>query len=177
VVNVLEFEDLRDVVLVGHSYGTMVVTGAADRAADRLSWVVLLDGSIPENGKCLLDQILPERRTMIEEGARRDGDGWQMPAPGPSGWGIADPSDLAWMTPRLTPHLLKTVQQPISLTGAADRLPHAFINCAARPPGSFIDRFARQARERGWRYFELPCGHDAMILMPGELADALLSLV
>ncbi len=73
VVNLLEMEDLRDVVLVGHSYGGMVVTGAADRARSRIRRLVYLDAFVPENGKCVLDYVVPERAARMREEGERTG--------------------------------------------------------------------------------------------------------
>ena len=67
VVSLLEMEDLCDVVLVGHSYGGMVITGAADRAPERIGRLVYLDAFVPENGKCTLDYVVPERAAPIRE--------------------------------------------------------------------------------------------------------------
>ena len=66
VVNVLEYEDLRDVVLVGHSYGGMVITGVADRAADRLARIIYVDALLPRDGECLFDVDSPETRVSWE---------------------------------------------------------------------------------------------------------------
>ena len=67
IVSILEMEDLRDVVLVGHSYGGMVITGAADRAHERIRRLVYLDAFVPENGKCMLDYVVPERAARMRE--------------------------------------------------------------------------------------------------------------
>ena len=79
VVNVLEHEDLRDVVLVGHSYGGMVVTAVADRAADRVTRLVYVDAALPRDGECGFDLFPPEVRASWEAQARRDGAGWRTP--------------------------------------------------------------------------------------------------
>ena len=71
VVALLQMEDLRDVTLVGHSYGGMVITGASGRAVDRIKRLIYLDAFVPENGKCALDYVVPERAArMREEGGR-----------------------------------------------------------------------------------------------------------
>ncbi|MGH7860970.1 MAG: alpha/beta fold hydrolase, partial [Candidatus Dormibacteraceae bacterium] len=82
VVNVLFYEDLREVVLVGHSYGGMVITGVADRCPERLSRLVYLDAAVPSDGMSISDQFGPERRQELIDRARREGDGWLLP-PGP----------------------------------------------------------------------------------------------
>ena len=79
VVNVLAYEDLRDVVLVGHSYGGMVITGVADRAPGRLTRLIYLDALLPHDGECVYDLFPPEVRASWEAQARRDGAGWRTP--------------------------------------------------------------------------------------------------
>ena len=80
VVGVLEYEDLRDVVLVGHSYGGMVITGVVDRAADRLAHLVYLDAFVPQDGQALADLVDSTLYTTLEEQARAEGEGWRVPA-------------------------------------------------------------------------------------------------
>src|SRR5262249_25595660 len=70
VVALLQMEALSDVVLVGHSYGGMVVTGAADREAARIRRLVYLDAFVPESGRCVLDYVVPERAAAM----RREGE-------------------------------------------------------------------------------------------------------
>jgi len=94
VVNLLEAEELDKVVLVGHSYGGMVVTGVADRAASRLRRVVYLDAFLPENGKCLLDYLHPDRRNLINQGQIG---GYVDPLPLEI-FGVTDREDVAWAT-------------------------------------------------------------------------------
>ncbi len=97
VVALLEMEDLHDVVLLGHSYGGMVVTGVADRCATRIRHLVYLDAFVLENGKCALDYIVPERAASF----RRDGEQSGSIAPPPlSLWGLARPEHIAFAKPR-----------------------------------------------------------------------------
>ncbi len=70
IVNLLQWEELSDVGLCGHSYGGQVITGAADRSADRIGALVYLDAFVPENGQCLLDGMSAERRAMMIERAK-----------------------------------------------------------------------------------------------------------
>ena len=82
VVNVLEFEDLRDVTLVGHSYSGIVVSGAADLVPERVVRVVYLDAAAPKDGQSLFDINPPMYRSFVTEEARQKGDGWKWPMPG-----------------------------------------------------------------------------------------------
>jgi pimeloyl-ACP methyl ester carboxylesterase len=172
VVAVLEMEDLREVVLVGHSYGGMVVTGAADRCTARIRNLVYLDAFVPENGKCALDYIVPERAAAF----RREGEqsGWIAPPP-LSLWGLTRPEHVAFVKPRETTHPIQCFTQPIRLENEAAlaRLPKTYIYCSSPATGSF-DQFAAKYRsDPSWRFFELKTGHEAMILVPDELTTIL----
>lgn len=104
VVNVLEYEDLRDVVLVGHSYSGYVITGVADRVPNRVSHLVYLEAHIPEDGEAFIDVFDDEQRDRLLSQVRATGDGWRIypwwPEPG-----------------RDTPVPIKAFTQPIELTG------------------------------------------------------------
>jgi pimeloyl-ACP methyl ester carboxylesterase len=173
VVALLEAEDLHEVVLLGHSYGGMVVTGAADRCAARIRRLVYLDAFVPGNGKCALDYVLPERAAAF----RKEGERTGTVAPPPLAlWGLTKPEHIAFAKPRETPHPYPSFAQPIRLANEAAlaRLPRTFIYCSSPATGSF-DHFAAKYRsDPAWRYFELRTGHDAMILVPEELAAVLL---
>jgi len=173
VVQLLEMEDLQDIILVGHSYGGMVVTGAADRAAQRIRRLVYLDAFVPENGKCLLDYALPARAAGMRAAGRASG---MVPPPPLSTWGVIDPKDVAWMKPREVAHPFLTMTQPIRLSNEAalGRIPKTFIFCSKPATGSFDQFAARYRRDPAWRFHELETGHDAMILQPQALATLLL---
>jgi pimeloyl-ACP methyl ester carboxylesterase len=106
ITAVLHYEDLRDVILVGHSYGGMVVTGAADRAADRVGKLVYLDAANPTNGQSLVDVTRGGIDFIRPHGKVIDGiELVLMPAPDAALlYGVTDPDDVAWMADRLTAH-------------------------------------------------------------------------
>ena len=173
IVALLEMEDLREVVLVGHSYGGMVVTGAADRCAARIRRVVYLDAFVPENGKCALDYVVPERAAAF----RREGEQTGTVAPPPLAlWGLTRPEHIAFANPRETRHPFHTFTQPIRLANEAAlaHLPRTFIYCSSPATGTFDGFAATYRSDPSWRFFELKTGHDAMILVPEELAAILL---
>ena len=172
VVALLEMEDLRDVVLVGHSYGGMVITGAADRAPERIKRLVYLDAFVPEDGRCLLDYVVPERAARMREEGERAG---SVTPPPLSLWGITRPEHIDFVKPREVRHPFGTMVQRIKLSGAAERIPKTFIYCSSPATGSF-DQFAAKYRNApNWKFFELPTGHDAMILMPDRVAEILVT--
>jgi pimeloyl-ACP methyl ester carboxylesterase len=172
ILNVLDFEDLRDVILIGHSYGGMVATGVADRAAERIAHLVYLDAFAPRHGDSLLSLTPADNRSRVLEGVRTQGDGWRIPAnPLPSD---TSPEDVAWSMARRVMQPLKTWEQPIQLTGAGDALPKSYIYCNKFGPGDVFHQFADRARgEAGWTYFGMDASHNPHITVPGELAALL----
>jgi pimeloyl-ACP methyl ester carboxylesterase len=177
VVNVLAYEDLREVILVGHSYGGMVITGVADHLPERLAHLVYLDAFVPRDGECLLDLFPETARKDTLARARREGDGWRSPPQHEEQpFGVTAPADCAWVSGKLTPHPVKSWTEPVRRANpVALALPRTFIECTAT---GWFRSFAERARsEAGWTYRELPTGHDAMVTMPQELADRLLELI
>jgi len=176
VAGLLEYEDLREVILVGHSYASMVITAVAERAAEHLSHLVYLDAFVPRDGECGLDFFSPEAQSRMLERARIEGEGWYLPAHlGERPFGITDETDIAWVRSKCTAHPLKTLQQPVRYANpAAAALPRTYILCTAT---SYFTRFAESARQEGrfagWRYRELDAVHDAMVTAPLALADLL----
>jgi pimeloyl-ACP methyl ester carboxylesterase len=186
VVSMLEYEDLSGVVLVGHSYGGLVITGAAHQAPGRLAHLVYLDAFIPEDGQSMLDLGPPERRETMGKRVREEGDGWRLPSLQPMPWEqfvrevylVTDEAEVAWLAARLGPHPFKTMTDPVRATNpAAASLPRTYIRCLRYPNPAF-DRHAEEVQRPGsnWRFHALPTSHDAMVTMPRELADLLLAI-
>ncbi len=181
VVNVLEFEDLREVVLLGHSYAGAVVTGVADRAPERLRRVVYLDASVPGDGESMLDD--PGFRQYVEEAARREGDGWRWPLPPfqdldrfASIAGISE-ADLQWFRAKAVPHPLKTMTDPVHLSQPVPAVHRTYIRCTTGSEGSPEPEWVTQLRnDPDWGYEELPSGHWPQFSMPEELAALLVRL-
>jgi pimeloyl-ACP methyl ester carboxylesterase len=172
MLGVLQFEDLPDVVLIGHSYGGIVATGVADRTPERLAQLVYLDAFVPRDGQCLFDLLGAEARARMREAARTVGDGWRTP-PSPVPPDTSE-EDVAWVTPRRVMQPLRTLEQPVHLTGAGERLPKAYIYCTRARPGDVFRQFAERARtETGWRYFEIDASHNLHITAPEALATLL----
>jgi pimeloyl-ACP methyl ester carboxylesterase len=168
VANVLVYEDLREVVLLGHSYGGLPVTGAADRLPERLRHLVYLDAFLPADGQSFADVLGPQVTAAWEERARALGDGWRLPSP----FGVG--------TARHTPLLMAAFRQPIRLANAAAAVPRTYVYCTdKRDDPVFAPLKATAARLKtaaGWGYRELPTGHMAHLLQPRALADLLLEL-
>lgn len=175
VVSVIEGKGLRNVVLVGHSYGGIVIAGTADRIAERLKCIVYLDAIVPEDGQSLADIKGQEWRDGLEGRSVRIGRGWYLPSPKASAFDIHDKEDAAWADAHLTPHPLKTFTDHVSLTNpAVGAIRHVYIACTEQED-SFVYMRGR-VTALGWRWIEIPTGHDAMITAPGRLTEILLSL-
>jgi pimeloyl-ACP methyl ester carboxylesterase len=178
VAAVLYYEDLREVVLVGHSYGGMVITGVADQVADRIGRLVYLDAATPANGQSLHDVAGPVIDAVRPFGQEVDGMELVL-LPSPDAgllYGVTDPADLAWMAERLTPHPWQCFTQRLELTDEAAlwAIPQFHIVCtstlATRDP-DLIDR----ARAEG-RLWDIDTGHDLMITEPEKVTEALLQV-
>lgn len=175
VVNLLFYEDLSDVVLVGHSYAGMVITGVAAKAPERLSQLIYLDAYIPDEGESEIDLWPADMRAEIEADAE-DSRGCRTP-PSPELMGITDRAMAEWVEERTTPHPMATYTEPVPAGSAQSAsLPRAFISCTVGPLTSVFGHFADKAREAGWPVREIATGHDAMLTAPDEVADLLLEL-
>lgn len=180
IVGVLAYEELTDVVLVGHSYAGAVITGVADRALSRLAHLVYLDAFVPRDGETLFDLHPPPMRDGMRARSDAEGEGWYLPPPPLTGqalFGITDPADIAWVRGKLGPQPRAPHEQLLRLAHPATALPRTFIYCANKASGDPFAAMARRAQEgEGWGYHELPTGHDAMVTMPVELAALLATL-
>jgi pimeloyl-ACP methyl ester carboxylesterase len=185
VVNVLKEEDLRDVVLVGHSSSGAVITGVADRAPERLAQVIYLDAFVPDDGEAVLDLVTPDRRRALEQLVKSEGQGWLLPrfAPAPwetivrEMWGVTDTEDVRWMLERLRPTPVGHFRDPVRRTNpAAEKLPRTYVRCRQFPNPRFDNHAEMARRTAGWRYRELAASHHPAITTPDRVAGLLLEL-
>jgi pimeloyl-ACP methyl ester carboxylesterase len=180
VVTALEFTDLRDVTLVGHSYAGMVIAGVADQVPERLAQVIYLDATVPANGQSFYD-VWPEDRDA--DLAAVEAAGTPGFVPPPLGWiaeAVTDEAVRAVMLERMTPHPLATFAQPIRLSKPdAATVPRAYVRCIAGRDPADPERayLARVRDDPAWRYREIPVDHLAPVAAPRETAEALLALL
>jgi pimeloyl-ACP methyl ester carboxylesterase len=171
VANFIIWEDLRDIVLVGHSYGGVVVRHVADRMPERIRSLIYLDAFVPENGKALVD-YLPDNGQGYRNQAMADGDGWKVPPRSAASFGV-NAADVAWVDRQCTMHPLACLETPTRISGACDRIADIGYVLAGTREGSF-GQFYAKAGERGWWREEIACGHDVMLDLPDELTALLL---
>jgi pimeloyl-ACP methyl ester carboxylesterase len=181
IVNVLRFEDVSDVILVGWSYGGTIVAGVADREPERLRHLVYLDSDVPRDGDT---SAPPSKHAPRAELARLHGAGWRVP---PNVLHVEDlllaglpEAQQRWIRERFVPHLLRTWLQPIHLSGAAATVPTTYIRCLGDYDPADEDTQPQDTRIRSeptWRYIEMHAGHNAPFSAPEELARLLLDLV
>ncbi|MCE0762403.1 alpha/beta hydrolase [Pseudonocardia kujensis] len=170
VAGLIESERLDGVVLVGHSYAGMVISGVANRVPERIAHLVFLDAMVPEDGETAVD-VLPVTKQLIDAV-----DGWRVPPmpeqPPPLGlFGVTDPDDVAWLRSILSDHPVRCLEEPVRFDAPAARtIPRTHIHCVGGRPAAIT----RRPVPAGERVRELPTGHDCMITMPAELTGLLL---
>jgi hypothetical protein len=169
----LEYEDLYNVILVGHSCAGMVISGVAEKVANRISRLVYLDAFFPENKKSVVDYlIIPSLNTIVSS----KGDGWRIPFLGTiEDLGVRDRKDIDWAKPRVGDQPYKTFTEIINLTNPGSGISGTFIQLSGFP---WFVNAGERARRMGFNCHQmLSGGHDAMISAPNETALANLQIL
>jgi pimeloyl-ACP methyl ester carboxylesterase len=172
VVNLIQWEELSDVVLCGHSYGGCVISGVAERIADRIGALVYLDAFVLKNGQGLHDTLPPEQRDLQMELTAAHGEGWKVP-PIPAEVFHVNAADAAWVNRQCTMQPLATFQQAIKLSGKADGIKNVTFILATSFADSPFPQFYESAKAKGWKTLTMACGHDVMLDLPAELTQML----
>ena len=174
MLSVIKYEDLRDVVLIGHSYGGMVASGVADRVRDRIAQLIYLDAFVPNDGQSLLDLNEVARSRMQD--LAKSGDGYRVP-PNPT---PPDTSaeDLKWLTERRVDMPIKCFEMKHRLHNGELTLPRSYIYATRITPADTFGRFAaRTKKEPGWRYHEIDASHSPNVTAPETLMALLARIV
>jgi pimeloyl-ACP methyl ester carboxylesterase len=180
IIQVLEYEGLNKVILVGHSYGGLVIGGVAEKVPERIRRLVYLDAYIPQDNKSAFDiesyletisrfQFQDfKKRTLKEQGRE-----WLITSYNPEEFGVTNPDDISWMNSRLSPTPWHTHDQPLRITNPKSKiLPKSYICCSEFGNA----HFKAQESPVDWDYHELMKGHDVMITAPKELVQLLETL-
>ena len=176
VLGLIDAEELDDVVLVGHSYGGMLITGVADRLlarGSRVRQLIYVDAMVPLPGEGWGSGHPPEIVAARQAAALAHDNA--LPPPDPADFGVTG-DDRAWLLRRQVPHPFGMYRVPLDFDGARwARLPRCFIDCNA-PPYVTIDAMRRRVREQpGWRVVEIATGHCPMVSAPAALVQHLLT--
>lgn len=171
VCNTVRCEQLDNFILAGHSYGGMVITGVAERLADKISALVYIDAFLPENGKCLFDYTPEANAQRMQEAGERGG--IAIPSPMQSMVGMSEAEKAL-----RAPMPIGTLTEQVKRSGAADKIANKLYVWAANNPGGPFRQFYDKVRgQTGWKTAEAPCGHGVHREKPEELMALLESMI
>ncbi|WP_417210574.1 alpha/beta fold hydrolase [Antarctobacter sp.] len=173
VAQVMRFEDLSEVILVGHSFSGSIVSALADRMPERLRRLVYLDAMLLQSGQSPKDISAPGVIEAYEERARAN-DGIAVPPNPPAHYGVTDPDMAVWFATKLTPHPVRTYLDALHLDHPlGNGVPATYIACSA--PFFATTRKSRAVARAmaGWTYLEIATAHNAMTLAPDLLTKVL----
>jgi len=175
VLGVFRFEQLENVVLAGHSYGGMVITGVADRIAGKIKALAYLDAFVPEDGQSLFDINIPANTQRFLQGAGTLG-GLAVPAPPAAYFGV-NAADAATVDALATPFPLGCFTEKLVLSGAYRSVSkHLYVYGTVLPRESPFGPFYDRAVAAGWSAHALACGHHVMLDEPERTAELLETL-
>jgi pimeloyl-ACP methyl ester carboxylesterase len=173
VVQHIEAEEFGTVTLLAHSYGGFVASGVAEALGNRIGQLILLDAFAPRDGETVLDYAGPQRKADVIAAVERNPEFDLAPIPA-AALGITDPDDAAWVTRRMTAQPVGTYLQPIRLTRGIEPIGNkVYLACDKTRLPVFDDTKRRIGADAAWRYKSLDAGHDAMIIAPALLAEAI----
>ena len=174
IVNTIDYEELDDIILVGHSYGGVVISGVADQRKDKIKHLVYLDAVLTENGAAMATEEMMQQRSP---------EAWETKLLPVANWGFLgvpeDHPSIPWLERHLRPHPAATLTESITYeNGGRDGLPKTYVRCwyeGNRERGETNQAFFDN--EEGWTYLELETGHDLMVTAPKETADILMDVI
>lgn len=180
LVSVIESNELSDVILVGHSFGGVPITGVADRIPNRLKQLVYLDAVVLESGKSAFSVYPPEEAAARIRAAEQASGGLAVPVPPqlPEVWGLkAGTADYAWVARRLTAQPLQTYTTALSLRAPiGNSVSKTYIECVQPKHPALAGSKALLRTQPGWKHVDFAGPHDAMITHPKELTELLLGI-
>lgn len=170
------FEELDEIVLVGHSFAGPVITGVADAIPERIRRLIYLDALLLDDGESAMSRVPPavaEQRLRL---AQESSGGLTMPVPPASVFGIADKERAAWVESKLTPHPLKTYVSPLRIKALPGNGLRADYVVCTNPAYVGAAPAHERARQSGWPLHELATSHDAMVTAPAATAELFVTI-
>jgi len=180
VLGSLARDNLRDVILVGHSYAGMIIGAVAEHAPQRLDRLVYVDAFVPSDGQSAMDLFPPAFADRFRQRADKEGEGWLL-RPGEAtldGWGLKPGAARDFVKARLSDFSIRCFSEAVRLpTNAAAKFRRAYVACVAEgyPARVVFKPFGDRAKQEGWNYHELPTGHDCHVEAPEAFVSILLS--
>jgi pimeloyl-ACP methyl ester carboxylesterase len=171
VIGIIDDADLSDIVLVGNSYGGMVISGVADRVPEKVASLVYLDAFVPENGQSCLSLLPPGLRLATVPG----GD-WLVSPPTSAAFGLKRPDVIALWESKSAPHPLVTLTQPLQLTGGIGRVRQKMYILGTEP-ARFTRFYDKVKNNPGWTVHTVPSTTFMQLEMPDELTAILLQAI
>ena len=174
VVNLVKWEDLGDVVLVGHSSAGFVITQAVEQVGAQVASIVYLDAFVPQAGDSLISLANPGPRNALEEAVAR---GDLVARPVPAAAFNVNEKDRAWVDAKCTPHPLAAVVEKVVAAGAHEKVARkTYIRATGFKSPVFDETLAKMKTMPGWKTYDVASGHDVMIDQPDRLAEILLEV-
>jgi len=174
IVNVIRWEGLSDIVLVGHSYGGVIISGVADQMREAIGSIVFLDAFVPENGDSLATKASQPVREAITALVEK---GEKTMKPVSAAVFRVNEKDRAWVDAMCTPHPVATLTDTVAVAGGRDRIAKkSYIRAKGYPSVPFDGAQERLKADTTWRVYDMPCGHDAMVDMPDRLTEILVEV-
>jgi pimeloyl-ACP methyl ester carboxylesterase len=173
IANVLKYEDLNDVILVGHSFGGNAISGVADSMRERIRRLVYLDAVMLEDGQSVFSRMSKDVVEARTKAAQETSGGLSIPPPPPVAFGISDAEQVKFVQSRFTPHPFNTFTSPLRLASkVGNNVPATYIVCTD-PIYQPLESSRDWIRTAGWKAVEIKAGHDAMVIAPDRLAEML----
>ena len=176
MVNHIIFENLNNIILVGHSFAGSVISGVADKLKDRIQKLIYFDAVILKDGQKPFDIAPKELVKERIELAKRFGNGISIPAPSADAFGVFDIKKSLLLEEKLTPHPLSAFQSKLILKNEiGNGIPLSYIFCK-KPVYKSLESSREVVRKMKWPIFELNAGHDAMLTHPKETLNLLMKI-
>ena len=179
IVNLIEFEELDDVILVGHSYAGLLLPAINEVVNNKIKRLVFFDAFIPENGKAGYELLSKKDWLEWQLSAQKYGSGWKIIPTDKhiDNWAIDDPEIRALLRKKLTPFSHTFFKTPIYFGKKFADAEKQYIRCDKHSyMATIMLPFYKKAVKEGWKTFTINTGHEAMLTEPEKLAEILMQM-